>query len=222
VPRDLRPWADEPVRQRVPWATLAYLAGTTALVLYYVRSYSFLPDRVPQDVVDFWSFRIQELIEAPHRALWHLLIGVWANYYLLQYLYVTGLVAVFGVWFERHEGWLRTTSVFYGTSAAAGLVAGFVLLGLGAVTDSSWVQHELSRVWVGGSAGVAGLLGGVAARARRSWPWLLGAVVWEIGLDVVWLRSSTPLFHFSALAVGFAWVRWCMRNVAHASPDEDA
>lgn len=211
------PWRDPPDDapwQRVPWATLAYLAGTTGVVLWYLRSYSFLPQRVPPEVVDVWAFRVRDLVQDPGSLPLHLVISVWANYYLLQFLYVTALVAGFGTWFERHEGWRRTAGVFYATSIAAAVVAGFALLGLDAASDAAWIDREVSRVWVGGSAGAYGLIGATAARARRPWGLLLAASVWELGLGLLYLKSSTPLFHLTALATGYLLARFAWTEVA--------
>lgn len=217
-----RPWTDAPVHTHVPWATLTYLAGSTALVLWYRDQYAFLPERVPQDVVAFWAFRIEELWFEPGDLALHLVISVWANYYLLQFLYVTALVALFGIGFERHEGWLRTAVVFYAASIAAAVVAGFILLGLDAASGAAWIDREVSRVWVGGSAGAYGLIGATAARARNPWGLLVAAFVWELGLGLVYLQSSTPLFHITALATGFLLARFAWPERSRSGVVEDA
>lgn len=208
--------------QRIPWATLAYLAGTTALVLWYLDQYAFLPERVPQAVVDFWAFRIEELWFEPGDLALHLVLSVWANYYLLQFLYVSALVAGFGTWFERNEGGARTAGVFYTASIAGAVVAGFILLGLDGASDAAWIDRELSRVWVGGSAGAFGLVGATAARARDPWGLLVAALVWELGLGLWYLRSSTPLFHVTALATGFLLARFAWPRPPRSLVREDA
>jgi hypothetical protein len=77
----------------------------------------------------------------------------------------------------------------------------------------------MERLWGGGSAGAFGLMGGYAARARRPWLLLLAFTLWEINVEAWFLRSYTPAFHLTAMAVGFLWVRYGMKPPRPAPPE---
>lgn len=186
-------------------ANLVYLGVTWALFGAFGR-YGFEPDAVPAWAQDAFLHRIPGMWSDPW-TLVHLVASPWTNLHIVQLGYVTALLLGFGIWFERHEGARRTAWVFYAASIAAGIVGGALLGILDQFSDASWIDGERDRIWIGGSAGAYGILGGVAARARRPIPLLAAFTLWELNLGVWWLQSYTPAFHITALAVGFALVR---------------
>jgi hypothetical protein len=76
------------------------------------------------------------------------------------------------------------------------------------VLDNAFLAHAWERTWSGGSAGCFGLMGAIAARARRPWVLLGLFAAWEINVVVWYLRQYTPAFHLSALATGFVALRY--------------
>lgn len=195
-------------------ATLTYLVVTTLLFFlalhWYRRGNDFVIDldQVP-DILE-WTFvyEIAQLFADPVRTFVNFAAGVWVNYHYIQLIYVWVLLLLFGVWFELREGPLRTAIVFYVTSIIAGLFAGILLHVLRATMDAAWIEDTWDRAWTGGSAGAFGLMGALAARARRPWLLLLIFAAWEINVGFWYLRSYTPAFHLSALAAGYAIARW--------------
>ncbi len=99
--------------------------------------------------------------------------------------------------------------VFFGAGLAAALGAELLLHVIypdrsgGAFFETAW-----ERTWSGGSAGCFGLMGGLAARARRPWPLLGLFALWEINVEYWHLRSYTTVFHFIALGVEFLLMRY--------------
>lgn len=221
---DVLPWrrteggraARWPVWAPTPAVTVYVLGSTAAFLAFGPRSGPFVDDP-PQWWWDLFAYRAHDLVDDVPLTLLHFATSVWANVHWLQYAYVTTLILLFGTWFERHEGPGRTVAVFYATSIVAGIVAGATLLVITATTHSAWWENEAQRVWVGGSAGAYGLLGGIAARARNPTALLAVFVAWEIGLAVVYLHRATPLFHVTALATGFVMLRaWPFRHARAA------
>jgi hypothetical protein len=220
---DVLPWRTADGRAAAPrWlptpAVAVYVIGSSMLFFAFgPRSGPTVAD-APQWWWDLFAYRAEDLVHDIPLTLLHFATSVWANVHWLQYLYVTALLVTFGMWFERHEGSARTAAVFYATSIVSGIVAGAALLVLEASTGSAWWANEADRVWVGGSAGAYGLLGAIAARARQPAFLLALFVAWEIGLAAVYLHRATPLFHVTALVVGFAMARsWPFRRPRDAA-----
>lgn len=214
--RDHWPWrgpdgsvAPAARRGRFPAPAVAvYLAGSTLLFWAFGPRRGPTVSDAPQWWWDLFAYRAEDLVQDLPATLLHFATSVWANVHWLQFAYVTVLLLGFGVWFERREGSLRATAVFYLGSIVAGIVAGAALLIIDATTSSAWWANEADRIWVGGSAGAYALIGATAARARRPGAMLAAALLWEVGLAIVYLHRATPLFHVTALATGFAWTRW--------------
>ncbi len=210
------PWRDAEGRPR-PWpprwwlrfpAVLTYSLVTSSLLVVFAILFDRRIQNVPDPLLSLLVYQIPELSHEPLLVPLHLLTSVWINHHPLQLVYVLALLALFGVPFEIKEGSRRAILVFYGTSVAAGLGAGFALHGIRFLHDANWVDVAWEDRWVGGSAGAFGLMGAFAARARRPWPWLLLFLAWETGAFIVYLRDYTPAFHLSALALGFLWTRY--------------
>lgn len=206
------PWRDEqgnakplPARwwTRFP-ATLTYSAITTGLFAYWLWQYA----QVPRDLVEFFVYRIPRLFTNLPLTLLNFLTAEWVNHNTVQLVYVLALLALFGVIFEIREGTPRALLVFYATSILGGILAGLLLHVLHAYSDAAWVQRAWDYPWAGGSAGAFGLMGALAARAKRPWLLLLIFTVWEINVGAWYLKSYTPAFHLSAMAIGFGIVRY--------------
>lgn len=220
-----RPWAGAgrwwPTSRRLPRAApflISYLAVSWAI---------FLPmaERAPGNVVidtgrvRAFLYAIPDLGESPLRALASLLTAPWLNHNLVQLVYVTALLLLFGVPFEAREGSLRTAALFFGATFAGAVAAGVLLQALYPdVWATPFAAQAWERTWSGGSAGAFGLLGALAARARVPWPLLGLFVFWEA--NVVWwyLREYTPAFHLSALLVGFLVARYALPPRHAAAP----
>jgi len=198
-----------PAWYRIPLrapATLTYLAA--AWVLFSrLRPRGIEP--LDTERYEAFLFEIPELSQAPIEAAGSLLTAPFLNHAPLQLGYVTVLLVLFGIAFEVHEGSLRASLVFMGSGLAGALVAGVLLHGLIAVfPGSEFLTFAWERTWSGGSAGAFGIMGGLAARARRPWPLFAFFVFWELNVGAWYLRSFTPAFHLTALATGFALKRW--------------
>jgi hypothetical protein len=83
----------------------------------------------------------------------------------------------------------------------------------------AFVEREWNQVWSGGSVGCYGLMGALAARARRPWPLLALFVCWEINLVYWYLREYTPAFHLSALFAGFFVTRYALKPFPRLDAD---
>jgi hypothetical protein len=162
--------------------------------------------------VDRFLYHIPDLGRNVPKALGSLLTAPWLNHNLVQLVYVSALLLLFGGQFEVREGTGRTVAIFFGTTFMAAVVAGLLLeVMYPAVWDTPFLQHAWERTWSGGSAGSFGLMGALAARARVPWPLLGLFVLWEV--NVVWwyLREYTPAFHLPALMIGFLLARYVLR-----------
>lgn len=210
------PWRRDDGRPRPPHragllqapATTLYLIGASSIyVLYdawYDQQFRLLPDWVDRWVVH----RADDLLHDGWGVVAHFATSVWFNVHVIQFAYVVVLLILFGAWFERHEGPARTAFVFYASSIAAGIVGGFLIMAVDGFYANDWTAYEADRLWVGGSAGAMGLMGGIAARARRPWLLLAGFTFWELNLGIWWLQSSTPFYHLTALVTGFLLTRY--------------
>jgi hypothetical protein len=74
--------------------------------------------------------------------------------------------------------------------------------------DNSFTAHAWERTWSGGSAGCFGLMGALAARARKPWPLLALFAAWETYVAIWQLHQYTPAFHITALVTGFVTLRY--------------
>ena len=158
--------------------------------------------------IRFLLFKIPDLSRDVPFALRSLFTAPWFNHDAVQLVYVTVLLVVFGVPFEARWGSARLVGFFFGTAAAAAIVAGLLLHVIyPRIAASPFFEHAWERTWSGGSAGAFGVIGATAARLERPWLLLGVAVAWEA--FVVWwrLRGYTPAFHLSALAIGFLAAR---------------
>ena len=163
---------------------------------------------IDDDAVSHLVFHVPELTDDPLIALRSLITGIWLNHDSLQLIYVTALLLTFGAVFELHEGTLRMVLLFFGTSFAAALLNGLVLhLVYPDVWNIRMFEVAWNRSWMGGSAGCFGILGAVAARARRPGPLLVIFIGWECAVWWVNLRNYTSAFHFAALATGYIATR---------------
>ncbi len=211
-----RPWPSDWWR-RFP-GVLAY--SSFAVLLFVVQAWMAGRSQVPlRDVVlsfgpwevplSFFAFEIPHLFTNVPKTLLNFGTAIWINGHPVQLVYVLVLLALFAVAFEIREGTKRTALVFWGTSVAGSIVAGVilhVLVGLG--LEAAWIDTAWGRLWAGGSAGAFGIMGAFAARARKPWLLMLIFIVWELNVEYWFLKSYTVAFHLSALAIGFAWVRW--------------
>lgn len=236
VPDPIRP-DNDPLDPYVPWATveaarpwpgwlglplrapatLAYLVGTWAAMLAWGEETS---GGLGLDTGRFepWLYEIPELSQAPMEAAVSLVTAPFLNHDLVQLVYVTALLILFVLVFEAREGTVRAVGVFLLAGLAGALAAGVLLHGLIAlVPDVGWVEHAWERTWSGGSAGAFGLMGAFAARARRPAPLMGFFVFWELNVGLWYLRSYTPAFHLTALAVGYVLARRVWPSPARAS-----
>ncbi|MDP9473548.1 MAG: rhomboid family intramembrane serine protease [Chloroflexota bacterium] len=210
------PWTDDTGRRPAGlWRTA--LAGAFVL-LYLVVSWAlFVPLAEPrggkywidEERVGAFVYRIPDLTADFPRALRPLVTAPFLNHDSIQLVYVTLLALLFGLVFEIREGTRTTALLFFGTSFAGAVVAGVLLHVIyPELAQAGFLERAWTRTWSGGSAGCFGLMGALAARARRPGPLLTFFVIWE--LNIAWwnLRSYTPAFHLTALVVGFVLTRY--------------
>ncbi len=211
------PWGEVPGRpwpsawHRVPVrapATVGYLVASWALFLHLgdpgVRGWWGLD----QARYEAFLFEIPDLSRAPLAAAASLVTSPFLNHDHIQLIYVTALLVLFGLPFEVREGTPRAVLVFAATGLAGALVAGLLLHGIHPLFQGHpVVDHAWERTWSGGSVGAFGLMGALAARARRWWPAFGFFVFWELNVGAWYLRSYTPAFHLTALVVGFLVAR---------------
>jgi len=166
---------------------------------------------IDDDAVGHLLFQVPDLTKNPLRAMLSIVTGPWINHDSLQLLYVTALLLMFGAVFELREGTLRVVLIFFGTSFVAALCGGFLLhLIYPDIWNTRFFEIAWNRNWTGGSAGCFGLLGAVAARARRPGLLLALFVTWECFIWWVNLRNYTSAFHLSALAAGYLATRFLL------------
>jgi len=164
---------------------------------------------IDDDTVGHLLFQIPNLTADPRQAVLSIVTGPWINHDSLQLIYVTALLLLFGAVFEVREGTIRLMLIFFSTSFVAALFSGFLLhLIYPHIWDIRFFEIAWNRNWTGGSAGCFGLLGALAARARRPWMLVSLFVAWECFIWWVNLRNYTSVFHFSAMATGFAITCW--------------
>lgn len=209
------PWAE---RASSPWRRSHPKAFPFVVPLYLVVSWLlFVPFAVregafwsvPDEILAPWVYAIPDLTRDPAQVAVSLVTAQWMNHDSVQLVYVTFLLVLFGLVFEHQEGPWRTIVVFWVTAATAALVAGvFLHLVYPDLIRAEWAETAWERTWSGGSAGAFGIMGALAARARRPWPLLLFFVFWELNVGLWYLRSYTPAFHLPALATGALLTRY--------------
>ena len=221
------PWTDG---NGQPWPGWSRLPRAIPFVLVYivVAWVVFIPAAEPReglywiddDAVGHLLFRIPDLTEHPLRAVRSIITGPWINHDSMQLIYVTVLLLTFGAGFELREGTLRMVLIFFGTSFAAALASGFLLhIIYPDLWDTRLFDVAWNRFWTGGSAGCFGILGAVAARARRPELLLAAILLWECAVWWVVLRNYASAFHLAALAVGFAVTRWALPPIPRQRPE---
>ena len=184
----------------VSWVTFLPLAKRSP------GNYVIDTDRLRPFLYHIPDFRLN-----PLGALASLVTAPWLNHNAVQLAYVTALLLLIGVPFEAREGTKRTVALFFGTTLAGAIVAGLLLHTLyPAMWDGPFAERAWERTWSGGSAGCFGLMGALAARARRPWPLLALFALWETNIVVWYLREYTPAFHLSALLAGFLVTRYAV------------
>lgn len=223
------PWGDGSGRpRRSGWQRFS---SAPAVMIYLIVSWVlFLPFatvqrgilQLPWELTERFGYAIPDLMRSPLSALTSLVTAPLVNHDIIQLVYVTVLLLVFGLPFEAREGTRRFLVVFVLVGALGALVAGVLLhviypdVSAHPVLETAW-----ERTWSGGSAGAFGIMGGVAARARNPWPLLAFFAFWELNVGWWFLRSYTPAFHMTALVGGFLLVRFGMRPIAqddHPTP----
>jgi hypothetical protein len=220
-----RPWTDGPERRWPGWARLP--ARIPFVLVYLAISWLLFiplaePDpegyRIDPEAVRDFVYHIPDLIDDRARFLRSLATATFLNHNSVQLLYVTVLLLSFGVAFEYHEGSGRTALVFFSATLSGALFAGILLhllypeLVAGAFFDRAW-----SRTWSGGSAGSFGLMGALAARARRPWLLLALFVLWEAAVAALYLKEYTSAFHLPALFTGYFIARRLMPRVTRVA-----
>lgn len=152
-------------------------------------------------------FHPPDLVDDPVRVLPALAVGPLVHTKLDQTQLVTAQLVLFGIAVERRLGRLPAFGLYWGTSAAAAVFAGAVLLALDAAfPDTGAVSAALDRVYSGGSVGGYGLAGALAALLPWRWrlPLVAAIVLWEFGAWYQVLRNFTPLFHGAGFVAGYA------------------
>jgi MFS transporter, UMF1 family len=223
----LAPWGDGSGRPLPrPWYlpvrapfVLLYLV-VTWVIFFVALSPRPHPDpgvilHIPLEQIEGLYYHLPDLFTAPHLALMTALTAPIVNVHLVQLVYVTLLLVLFGIIFEVREGTTRFVAVFMGTSVFGALVASLLHF----VLYPGLIDHEILRqaermAWTGGSAGAFGIMGAIAARARTWWPLLAFFTVWEINVGWWYLQSYTPAFHLSALFAGFLLTRFVLPHKA--------
>jgi len=173
---------------------------------------------IDDDAVGHLLFSVPDLTGDPLRAIRSIVTGPWINHDSLQLMYVTALLLMFGAVFEVREGTLRMMLIFFGTSFFAALFGGFLLHAIYPhMWDTRFFEIAWNRYWTGGSAGCFGLLGALAARARRPVLLLALFISWECFIWWVNLRNYTSAFHFSAMTAGFLATRLWLPPIRRAT-----
>ncbi len=212
------PWGQFQARRWPTWprvplrapASLVYLMVSWGLFLWLGQPQA---DGFGLDTTAYeaYLYSIPQLTQAPLDAAGSLVTALFLNHDDVQLIYVTVLLGLFGVPFEVKEGTGRTTAIFAVTGLLGALVAGVLLYGLVALyPEVGFFEQAWQRTWSGGSAGAFGLMGALAARARRPGPLFAFFVFWELNVGAWFLRSYTPAFHLTALATGYLLARYLL------------
>jgi hypothetical protein len=209
------PWTDRAGEWWRGWPRLSL--GAPFVIFYLAVSWAlFLPIahfaegrlQIDQDSLRPFLYHIPDLVENPTRLLPAIPSALFLNHDSTQLLLVTILLVSFGAAVEVHEGTRRTVLIFFGSAVTAALVASFLLLVIYPTFLSHPALEEATvRTWSGGSVGCFGLMGAFAARAQRPWLLLGLYLLWEGLVSWLHLRSYVPVFHLSALFIGFLVVR---------------
>lgn len=211
-----RPWPSD------WWRRFPGVAGycAVAVVVFALAAWTQGRNAVPvRDVIitlgpvefplAFLAYEIPDLFANVPKTILNFGTAIWINSHPVQLVYVLVLLGLFAVPFEIREGTKRTALVFWGTSVSASIAAGLLLHAIMAIgIDAAWADDAWGRLWAGGSAGAFGIMGALAARAKRPWLLMLLFFLWEVNVEYWFLKSYTVAFHLSALVIGFAWVRW--------------
>lgn len=199
--------------RRIP---LAIACCAVYLILSWALFLTLLDDdregRIDRERVEDYIYRIPDLSRDFPHALRSLLTAPFLNHDTVQIVYVTILLLLFGLIFEAREGARTTVLVFFGTNFAAAVGGGILLhLLYPEVSTAPSLARAWDRTWSGGSAGCFGLMGALAARARRPWALFGLFLFWEVNVWYWYLRGYTSVFHLVALIAGYLVVRRAIR-----------
>jgi hypothetical protein len=218
---------------------LARVSAVPVSLLYVVVTWAlFLPlahradgtYTIDLDRVSPFVYRIPELSTDFPRSVRALATAPFLNHDIVQLIYITILVLIHGMRFERREG-ARSTALFFVLGLIAGAFGAGVLLHLvyPEITTAPMYAYAWDRSWSGGSAGCFAVMGALAARSRRPWLSLGIVVLWDLfwpylrvlvsgsggpQFDLVWWHvphSFTSVFHLIALTVGYLVARSLVR-----------
>jgi hypothetical protein len=218
---------------------LAKVAAVPMSVLYVIVTWAlFLPlakrvdgtYAIDLDRVSPFVYRIPDLSADFPRAVRALATAPFLNHDSVQLVYITILVLVHGMRFERREG-ARRTALFFVIGLISGAFGAGLLLHViyPEITSASMYAYAWDRSWSGGSAGCFAVMGALAARSRRPWLFLGLVVLWDLywpylrvlvsgsggpQFDLVWWHvphSFTSVFHLIALTVGYVVARYWLR-----------
>jgi hypothetical protein len=218
------PWSDGTGRRWRGWARAPWMIPFVPfyLILIWVLFVPAAERRngtywIDDEAVEDLLFHIPDLSQDLPAASLSLVTAPWLNHDSIQLIYVTILLLLFGLVFELREGPARTMLIFFGTTAAAAVIAGIALhLIYPELLDRPFLEKAWRRTWSGGSAGCFGLMGAFAARARRPGPLLTFFILWELFILWVNLRSYTSVFHYTSLVTGFLVTRYLLPPVRRA------
>jgi hypothetical protein len=218
---------------------LTKVAAVPVSVLYVIVTWAlFLPlahrangtYAIDLDRFSPFVYRIPDLSADFPQAIRALATAPFLNHDSIQLVYITVLVLVHVMRFERREGARRTALLF-----VIGLISGafgaglFLHLLYPEITSAPMYAYAWERSWSGGSAGCFAVIGALATRSRRPWLFLGIVVLWDLywpylrvwaagsggpQFDLVWWHvphSFTSVFHLIALAVGYVAARYWLR-----------
>jgi hypothetical protein len=158
----------------------------------------------------------EDIYRAPLRFISSLLIGPIFHNSPGHILFVTTTFFWLVQSFEVRAGAVRTLILFLICTAIAATLVSVGMVVAGQIwPDHSVLSEGLARAWMGGSAGMFGIIGASSYQSRRLWVVPAIAVSFETWNHFVYGTSLfTSLGHMVALTSGFFLWGWWIGNLS--------
>jgi hypothetical protein len=157
------------------------------------------------------------LVSAPHQFLISLFTAPWFHngYQHIYFVTITFMLIVQA--FEVRNSSRATVVIFFSTVVFSGILAG-ISMNLGAYfrPDDVFFTDAIERNWIGGSAGMMGVIGAVSQNTRKKWILPLVLLCFEFwNSKYNGISGWVTIFHLSSALFGFVvWGWWLNRQLS--------
>lgn len=181
-----------------------FLITAWTIFLILVREDGWIPDDLRPHIGFIWNLWAVD----PLRAALMANVGIIVQHSWGQIVYVTLLLGLVGMAYERRNGSLRTFLMFYGACVTGVAVLSLIILTTWFNGPHGWNEYLARTSWSGASVGCFGLLGATVATARKPWILLGGWALFESVVEWGLVPGLAVTMHVAGFLFGFTASRW--------------